>query len=39
MPGILVIMQAGHRLSEETLVAAQSLGPCTAAITDAFISR
>ena len=32
MPGILVIMQAGHRLSEETLVAAQSLGACSAAV-------
>ena len=34
MPGILVIMQAGHRLSEETLVAAQSLGACSAAVVD-----
>jgi electron transfer flavoprotein alpha subunit len=32
MPGILVIVQAGHRLSDETLVAAQSLGACSAAV-------
>ena len=32
MGGVLVVVQAGHRVSEETLAAAQSLGAASAAV-------